>query len=71
MTDITGLDNIYIVDLCVGSSHAYFVDNSGGVYECDLNVLNNEKYMAFAFEALKKKCIRRVFSGWSYYFAIE
>lgn len=71
LTDIDGTEGLEITDICVGAKQAYFLDNKCTVYECDFGVLNNHKYKVFPFEPLKKRAIRKIFSGWSYYFAIE
>lgn len=71
LIDISGLNDVEVVDLCVGSALAYFVDDKGVIYECDLSNKESKKFEAAPFESLKKKPIRRVFSGPSHFFAVE
>lgn len=70
-TNICGLDDVEIAELCVGSNLAYLVDDKGVLYECDMSGKDAKKFDAAPFEPLKKKPIRHVFTGWSYFFAIE
>jgi hypothetical protein len=66
-----GLDEQPILDLCVSNTCALFLTDQGETYELDFSVTNNNMYMIFPYQNLKKKPIKRVWCGFNYFFALE